>query len=89
MASSVIRVHLKDSGSGEFRKASVAASSRDEAVDIVERQEQKHIRFALEPAEAADFERRLKSGQLSGRDKARLFSHMQLKPYKVMKAEEA
>lgn len=87
--SKVIRLRLTDAASGESRAVSVAAGSLEEAEAIVLAQEQKKVAFTLDPAEAADFERRLKVGELSGRDKARLFAHQQVKPYVIQKAKES
>lgn len=85
--SGVIRLRLEDKASGEFRSVSVAAGSADEAAAIVEAQEAKKVSFVLSPEEVAGFEKRLKAGELSGRDKARLFAHRQEKPYVIVKAK--
>lgn len=82
---SIVRVRLKDSRSSEFRSVSVGASSKDEAVAIVEEQEAKRVGYMIDPAEAVDLEKRLRAGTLNGRDKARIFTHMQARPYKVDK----
>lgn len=84
----VFRFRLKDSATGEQRFVSVAAESKEEAEATILRQENKKVAFNLDPTEAADFEKRLKEGTLTGRDKARLFSHQQDKAYKVVKGEE-
>jgi hypothetical protein len=84
----VFRFRLKDAGSSEFRSVAVAADSVDEAAAIVEASEAKKVAFELDPKEAAGFAERLKAGQLSGRDKARLFTHRQSKPYVISKAKE-
>ncbi len=78
----IFRVRLKDS-SGEARIAAVSADSQDEANAIVEEQEAGHVAFVLDDVAVQDFEKKLKEGTLSGRDKARLFSHRQTRPYKV------
>lgn len=86
--SGIIRLRLEDKASGEKRFVSVAADSAEEAAAIVEAQEQKKVSFVLSPEEAAGFEKRLKEGTLSGRDKARLFAHRQEKPYAIVKAKD-
>lgn len=85
----IIRLRLEDKDSGEFRNVAVGAVSADEAAAIVEEQERKRASFVLSPEEAVGLEKRLKDGSLSSRDKARLFTHHQSEPYKVMKAKEA
>ena len=84
----VFRFRLKDAGSSEFRSVAVAADSADEAAAIIEAQEAKRVAFEMDPEEAAGFEERLKAGELSGRDKARLFTHQQSKPYAITKGRE-
>lgn len=79
---------LKDSETGESRHVSVAAESKEEAEATILRQEQKKIDFYMSDAEAKELEKRLKDGTLTGRDKARLFSHQQEKPYTIQKAKE-
>ena len=69
--------------SGERRSGQVAADSKDEAEAILLAQEEGHVEFIIDPSEVKDLEQKLKEGTLSGRDKARLFSHRQDKPYKV------
>lgn len=83
----VIRVRLADKRSGEFRRANVAAASRDEAVAIVEAQEAGHVAWQLDADDALRLEQKLRTGELSGRERARLLSHRQERPYKVMKVE--
>jgi len=68
----VYRVKLHDKASSESRIASVAADSKDEAVWI----------------EVGDLETKAAEGMLSGRDKARLQSHRQSKPYLIVKSKE-
>lgn len=85
----IFRVRLEDRESGEFRSVAAAADSEAEAVASVESKELKHVNFLLDASEVADFEKRLRKGELTARDKARLFSHRQERPYKVMKAEKS
>jgi hypothetical protein len=85
----VFRFRLKDAGSGEFRNVAAAAESVDEAAAIIEASEAKKVAFELDAAEAADLSKRLKEGSLSGRDKARLFTHQQSKPYVMQTGKEA
>ena len=85
----VFHFRLKDSATGETRTVAVAADSKEEAEATILRQESKKVNYTLDPKEAADFEKRLKDGTLTGRDKARLFSHQQEKPYKIQKGEES
>lgn len=87
--SKIIRLKLKDAASGEARFVSAAADSEDEAVAIVEEQEAGHVGFVLDPAEAKELEKKMREGTLSGRDKARILSHQQDVPYKVVKAEKS
>ena len=84
---SVFRFRLKDPASGESRVVAASAASLDEAESSVMAKEEKKVMFMLDPAEAADFERRLKAGELKGVDKARLFAHQQLKPYVIQKSK--
>jgi hypothetical protein len=81
----VIRVRLEDP-SGEWRSAAVAADTQDEAVAVVEALEAKRTAFLIDPSEAKELERKLREGSLSGREKARLLTHRQERPYKVVKA---
>ena len=83
----IIRVRLVDKPSGEFRVASVAAHSREEAVEIVERQEQKRTAYALTPEMFLELERRHKEAALRGSERGRLFTHMQDRPYVVARVE--
>lgn len=84
-----IKLRLRDAeGSGERRYVTVAAANEDEAVETVLRQEQKKVAFVLDPSDVAAFEKRLREGTLTGRDKARLFSHRQSKPYTIVKADK-
>ena len=85
----IFRFRLKDAGSGEERRVSQEAATVDEAAALIEAREAKKVAFEMDPDEAADFERRLKAGELTGRDKARLFTHRQDKPYAISKAKEA
>lgn len=85
----VYHFRLTDTETGEFRNVSVAADSKEEAEETILRQESKKVGFFLDPAEAASLEKRLKDGTLSGRDKARLFSHNQEKAYSIDKAKES
>ena len=55
---------------------------------ICEQQELGHVGFWLPPNEVAELEKKEKADALSGRDKARLQSHRQSKPYAVAKAGE-
>lgn len=80
----VYRFHLKQGD--EARSIAVAAESEDEALETIERQEQKKVAFVIgDPAELAALEKRLKEGTLSGREKAQLYSHHQDEPYKITK----
>lgn len=85
----VFHFRLTDTKTGEFRNVAVSASSKEEAEATVLRQEQKKVDFALDPSEARDFEKRLKDGTLTGRDKARIFAHQQEEPYAISKGKEA
>ena len=90
MADKVFRFTTRDAASGEFREISVAAASKEEAEETIERQEQKKVAFVMgDPAEIAALEKRLKEGSLSGRDKAMLMAHRQDKPYKIEKGGKA
>ena len=82
----IYRVRLNDKVASESRHASVAAESKDEAVYICEQQELGHVEFWLPGDEVTELERK---EMLSGRDKARLLSHRQERPYVVTKAEKA
>jgi hypothetical protein len=84
VAERVFRAHLKDK-SGEFRRSSVMAASESEAVAVLERLEAKRAAFTLSPEEALELENKLKASGLSGRDKARLVTHQQSKPYRIVK----
>lgn len=84
----VYHFKLTDSETGESRFVSVAANSLEEAEDVVLRQEAKKVGFNLDAGEVKDLEAKLKDGTLSGRDKARLFTHRQDKPYAIQKAKE-
>lgn len=84
----VYHFRLTDTETGEFRNVSVAADSKEEAESIIYEQELKKVRFQADPEEIKNLEARLKSGTLSGREKARLFTHRQEKPYTVQKAKE-
>ena len=88
MPQQVFRFRLKDD-SGEFRQVSVAADSLEEAEATVHRQEAKKVAFQLTPEDLAGFEKRLKSGELRGVDRARLFAHRQVKPYVIQKGKGA
>lgn len=85
----IFHLRLTDTKTGEFRNVSVSASSKEEAEAIVLRQEQKKVDFQLDPTEAKDFEKRLKEGTLTGRDKARIFAHQQDAPYKIQRSKES
>lgn len=85
----VFHFRLTDTETGETRSVSVAADTKDEAEDVIYRQEMKKVNFELPAETIKDFEAKLKSGQLSGKDKAHLFAHRQEKPYTVQKAKEA
>jgi hypothetical protein len=85
----IIRLRLEDKPTSEFRAASVAAESVVEAVEIVEAQQQGHVGFAIDPSEALALEKKLREGTLTGREKGRLMSHRQDRPYKVMRAKAA
>lgn len=80
---------LTDSETGEFRNVSVAAATKEEAEQVILQHEQKKVNFQLGDDDVKDLEQKLKDGTLSGRDKGRLFSHRQEKPYKIEKAKEA
>ena len=84
----VYRVKLHDKASSESRIASVAADSKDEAVWICEQQEAGHVEFWLPGDEVGELETKAAEGMLSGRDKARLQSHRQSKPYLIVKSKE-
>ena len=84
----VYRVKLHDKASSESRIASVAADSKDEAVWICEQQEAGHVEFWLPGDEASELEAKLAAEGLKGRDKARLQSHQQSKPYAIVKSKE-
>lgn len=68
---------------GEFRNVTTVAESEDEAVQIVEAQENKYAEFLLDPSRAREIERALRTGTLSPQDKARIFAHHQDKPHKI------
>ena len=85
----VYRVKLHDKASSESRLASVAADSKDEAVWICEQQELGHVEFWLPGDEVSELETKLAAEGLKGREKARLQSHRQERPYAIQKAGEA
>lgn len=82
----VFRVKLHDAKLSASRFSSVAADSKDEAVWVCEQQEVGHVGFWLPDSEVSELEVKEREGSLSGRDKARLQSHRQSKPYKIEKA---
>jgi hypothetical protein len=84
----VYHFRLTDTETGEFRNVSVSAASKEEAEEVIYRQEMKKVNFQSNPDDVKDLESKLKSGTLSGREKARLFAHRQEKPYTVQKAKE-
>lgn len=84
----IYRFRLED-GSGERRIVAASADSEAEAEVSVLQKEEKKVAFHLSADEVAEFEKRLKDGTLTGRDKARLFAHQQDKPYKIVKAKGA
>jgi hypothetical protein len=81
----IYRVRLEDPDSDEFRLVAVAADSKAEARAICEAQEQRHVDVTY--SEADELEKKEAKGELRGRDKARLYSHRQRKPYKIVKVE--
>lgn len=81
----VYRVKLHDKRSSQSRHTSVAAESKDEAVWVCEQQEVGHVEFWLPGDEAAELEKVMAAGALKGRDKGRLLSHQQDKPYAIQK----
>jgi hypothetical protein len=85
--SKVVRLLLAHP-SGERRIVSAAAASREEAVAVVEAQESKRVAYMIDPSEAAELEKKLRDGTLTGRDKARILTHQQDVPYVVQKAKE-
>jgi hypothetical protein len=85
----VYHFRLTDTETGEFRNVSVAADSKEEAEQVIYRQEMKKVNFFADPEELKGLEAKLKDGTLSGRDKARLHAHRQEKPYTVKKGKEA
>lgn len=85
----VYHFRLTDTETGAFRSVSVAADSKEEAEDVIYRQEMKKVNFFLPEETVKDLESKLKSGELTGRDKGRLLSHRQEKPMTVQKAKEA
>jgi hypothetical protein len=82
----VYHFRLTDTETGAFRNVSVSANSKDEAEATILLQEAKKVNYQASPDEVKDLESKLKSGTLSGRDKARLLAHRQEKPYTVKKA---
>lgn len=84
----VYHFRLTDTETGEFRNVSVAADSKEEAESVIYAQEMKKVNFQAGADEIKDLEAKLKTGTLSGREKARLFAHRQEKPYTVKKAEK-
>ena len=84
----VYHFRLTDTETGEFRSVSVAADSKEEAEDVIYRQEMKKVNYQASPEEFKSFEQKLKDGTLSGRDKAHFHAHKQEKPYTVKKAKE-
>jgi hypothetical protein len=68
---------------GKFRNVSTVATSEDEAVQIIEAQEEKYATFLLDPSRATELERALRAGTLSPQDKARIFAHHQDKPHNI------
>jgi hypothetical protein len=85
----VFRFRLTDTETGQFRNVSVSADTKEEAEQVIYQQEAKKVLFFLDPATALDFEKKLKDGSLTGRDKARLYAHRQEKPYTIQKAKES
>lgn len=81
----VYRYVLTDTETGERRNVSVAADSKEEAEDVIYRQEMKKVLFQANDDEIKDLETKLKDGTLTGRDKARLHAHRQEKPYDFTK----
>lgn len=73
--------------SGERRHVSVSASSADEAAAFLEEREARKV--AYEIGDAAELEKKLRAGELSGRDKARLLTHQQSEAYAIAKAKGA
>ena len=85
----IYRVKRHDKKSGESRLSGVAADSKDEAVYICEQQELGHVEFWLPGEEVSELEKKAAEGALKGRDRARLLSHQQSKPYEIKKAGES
>lgn len=85
----IYRVKLHDKRTSESRSTSVAAESKDEAVYICEQQEIGHVEFWLPGEEVSELEAKEAAGMLKGRDRGRLYSHQQEKPYAIQKAGEA
>lgn len=83
----VYKFKLEDTVTGERRFVSVAADSKEEAEQTVLAQEAKKVAYVGNPDEIKTLEQKLKDGTLSGRDKARLFTHRQDAPYKIAKAQ--
>lgn len=81
----VYRFLLSDTETGEKRFVSVAADSMEEAEQTVLAHEAKKVNYQGSDEEIKDLEAKLKAGTLSGREKARLLTHRQEKPYKIQK----
>jgi hypothetical protein len=81
----VYHFKLEDTVTGERRYVSVAADSKEEAEQTVLAHEAKKTNYQATDEEVKDLEAKLKAGTLSGRDKARLLTHRQEKPYKIQK----
>jgi hypothetical protein len=78
---------LTDTETGERRSVSVAADSKDEAEDVIYRQEAKKVNYQPDEDIIKEFEANLKAGTISPRDKAHLFAARQEKPYAIKKAK--
>lgn len=83
----IYRVRLENE-SGEFRLVAVNAGSKEEARAICERQEQRHVGFYVDGEEFSELEKQEAEGIIRGREKARLLSHRQVEPYKIVSVKE-
>lgn len=91
-------VRLEDPDSDEFRETTLVRDSEADAVEWCEERERRSVAFQVGPDELKDLKARRKADKasaddapvlLAGRDKARLLTHEQAKPYVVKSITES
>ncbi len=77
------RIRLNDPDSNEFRVYRIRAASEAEALEVIERREQRSVDWRMDDDRLADLEEKEAEGIVTGAERGMLHTHRQASRYEV------